>query len=124
MVSRILIVDDDSNMRELLALFRTWPLPTRSGRRANASGNEYLWCERKLRSEYALLSDGVDYYFTSFRREKDGIWICVEPVTIRHPAGRMEVVPGSSFKKGTVYMGVDVAALLDEQLMNVLKKRS
>jgi hypothetical protein len=36
----------------------------------------------------------------------------------------MEVAPGSSFKKGTVHMGVDLAALLDEQLMNVLKKRS
>lgn len=71
-----------------------------------------------------MLSHGMDDDFTSFRREKDGIWICVEPVTICHPKGRMEVAPGSSFKKGTVHMGVDLAALLDEQLMNVLKKRS
>ena len=66
----------------------------------------------------------MDDYFTSFRREKDGIWICVEPVTIRHPKGRMEVAPGSSFKKGEAYMGVDLATWLDEQLIDLLKTKN
>ena len=62
-------------------------------------------------------------YFISFRREKDGIWICLEPVAIRHPRGSIEVTPGTCFRKGHDYMGIDLAAWLDEQLMNGLKKR-
>jgi len=66
----------------------------------------------------------MEDYFLSFRREKDGIWVCLEPVTIFHPNGRLEIAPGQSLRKGTFYMGVDLAAWLDEQLMNLLKKRS
>ena len=63
-------------------------------------------------------------YFVSFRREKDGIWICLERVTIQHPKGSIEVTPGSSFKKGDEHMGIDLASWLDEQLINAWKKRS
>ena len=66
----------------------------------------------------------MEEYFTSFRREKDGIWKCLGPVTISHPNGRLEVTPGRSFEEGTVYMGVDLATWLDAQLLNVLRKRS
>jgi hypothetical protein len=61
--------------------------------------------------------------FISFRRE-DGVWICVEPVTIHHPNGSIVVTPGRSFKKGDDYMGIDLASWLDEQLINALRKRS
>jgi hypothetical protein len=66
----------------------------------------------------------MEDYFLSFRREKDGIWVCLEPVTVFHPNGRLEIAPGQSLRKGTLCMGVDLAAWLDEQLMNLLTKRS
>jgi hypothetical protein len=62
-------------------------------------------------------------YILSFRREKDGIWVCLEPVTIQHPNGSIEVTRGTSFKKGGECMGIDLASWLDEQLMNALRKR-
>jgi hypothetical protein len=33
-----------------------------------------------------------------------------------HPDGRIQVTPGTSFAAGTIFMGVDVAAWLDEQM--------
>jgi hypothetical protein len=76
------------------------------------------------RGECGLLDFGMGNYFISFRREKDGIWICLESVTIHHPNGSIEVTPGRSFKKGDEYMGIDLASWLDEQLISALKKRS
>jgi hypothetical protein len=60
-------------------------------------------------------------YILSFRR--DGTtWTCVAPVTIDHPRGRIQVAPGSSFSKGTNFMGVDLAAWLDHQMVKAWKK--
>jgi len=70
-----------------------------------------------------LLNFGMGNEFVSFRRANGGIWICVEPVTMNHPKGPIQVTRGSSFKKGTDFMGVDVAAWLDEQLVSAMKKR-
>jgi hypothetical protein len=52
----------------------------------------------------------------SFRRNKAGTWTCVSAVTLHHPKGRIQVTPGTTFAPGTVFMGVDVAAWLDEQM--------
>ena len=49
-----------------------------------------------------------------FLREKPGIWICVEPAELNLPAGRMQVAVGTRFIRGTRFMGVDVAELLEE----------
>jgi hypothetical protein len=59
----------------------------------------------------------VGEYITSFRRERGGTWICLAPTTIDHPRGRIQVAPGSSFSKGTRFMGVDLAAWLDQQIV-------
>jgi hypothetical protein len=51
----------------------------------------------------------------SFWRNADGSWICTEPVTLYHSLGRMQVAPGSTFKPGEFFMGVDLALWLDNQ---------
>ena len=50
----------------------------------------------------------------SFVREKLGVWTCVEPAELNLPVGRMQVAPGTRFIRGTQFMGVDVAQLLEE----------
>ena len=52
---------------------------------------------------------------SAFWRNQDGSWICIDPVTIKHPKGRIQVTPGTMLMPGCVFMGVDVAKWLDEQ---------
>jgi hypothetical protein len=52
---------------------------------------------------------------SSFWRNADGSWICTEPATLNHPHGRMQVTPGTIFKRGELFMGVDLALWLDDQ---------
>ena len=54
-------------------------------------------------------------FIRHFAREGDGAWLCVEPAELDLPSGRIEVTPGSRFTRGTTFMGVDLAKLLDEQ---------
>jgi hypothetical protein len=49
-----------------------------------------------------------------FRRKSDGSWTCLAPATIEHPKGQILVTPDSRFMPGTVFLGVDLAAYLDE----------
>ncbi len=49
-----------------------------------------------------------------FRRKRDGSWTCLAPATIEHPKGQIVVTPDSRFMPGTVFMGVDLAAYLEE----------
>ncbi len=50
----------------------------------------------------------------AFRRNPDGSWSCIAPATLQHPTGRMEVAAGSVFMEGRDFMGVDLAAWLNE----------
>jgi hypothetical protein len=52
----------------------------------------------------------------SFFRNADGSWVCVDPVTIEHPQGRVQVSPGTMITPGVPFMGVDLAAWLEQQL--------
>jgi hypothetical protein len=52
----------------------------------------------------------------SFVRNDDGSWTCVQPTTVVHPRGRIQVTEGSRFYPGTNFMGVDMAAWLEEEL--------
>ena len=54
----------------------------------------------------------------AFWRNQDGSWICIDPVTIEHPQGRMQVSPGTTITPGVPFMGIDLAAWLDQQLRN------
>lgn len=49
-----------------------------------------------------------------FVREKLGVWICVQPAELNLPAGRLQVAVGTRFIRGTQFMGVDVAELLEK----------
>ena len=51
----------------------------------------------------------------AFWRNDDGSWICIDPITIEHPKGRVQVSPGTTIKPGVPFMGVDLATWLDEQ---------
>ena len=53
-------------------------------------------------------------FYQSFVREKDGGWLCTEPAELELPSGRIQVAVGTRFTRGTRYMGVDVATLLEE----------
>jgi hypothetical protein len=53
---------------------------------------------------------------SAFWRNQDGSWICIDPVTIEHPQGRLQVSPGTMLMPGILYMGIDLAIWLDEQI--------
>jgi hypothetical protein len=57
----------------------------------------------------------VQQFIKHFRREGAGIWVCVEPATVDLPEGRIQAAPGSLFVRGTKFMNVDVARMLDEE---------
>jgi len=53
-------------------------------------------------------------FYQAFTRNPDGSWTCVQPATLTHPAGRIQVTEGSRFYPGTIFMGVDIARWLDQ----------
>jgi hypothetical protein len=54
-------------------------------------------------------------FIKHFRRDAFGAWLCIEPATLDLPTGRIQVTPGSKFTRGTTFMNVDLAELLEEQ---------
>lgn len=56
----------------------------------------------------------MEQFIKHFRREGD-VWICVEPAELNLPQGRVQVTPGSRFTRGTKFMNIELAALLEEQ---------
>lgn len=56
----------------------------------------------------------------AFRRNPDGSWTCIAPATIEHPKGRIQVSPGTTLRRGTPFMGVDLAAWLEEHAKDFL----
>jgi hypothetical protein len=54
------------------------------------------------------------HFMEAFRREPDGTWLCVAPITINGPQGRVQVAEGATFVRGVDFMGIDVARLLDD----------
>ena len=53
-------------------------------------------------------------FIKSFLREAPGVWACIAPVTWVGPP-RVQVTAGTRFTRGNMFMGVDLAQLLDEQ---------
>lgn len=54
-------------------------------------------------------------FIKHFERKAEGVWHCVEPATLSLPGGRVQVAPGSRFTRGTTFMGVDLARMLDDE---------
>jgi len=57
----------------------------------------------------------VDKFIKCFIRDDFGAWRCIAPATLDLPGGRVQVTPGAVFVRGTQFMNVDLARLLDEQ---------
>lgn len=57
----------------------------------------------------------VNHFIKHFVRERNGAWNCIEPAELMLPSGRVQVTAGSRFTPGTNFMGIDLAALLEEQ---------
>ncbi len=50
----------------------------------------------------------------AFKKNPDGSWSSIKPVTISGPTGgSIKIGSGITFRKGVQFMGVDLAALLD-----------
>ena len=54
----------------------------------------------------------MQQFIKHFRREEEGVWVCVAPATLDLPQGRVQVTAGSRFITGTMFMNVELAALL------------
>jgi len=60
----------------------------------------------------------VDEFATHFCKNADGSWTCISAGTFYGPSGRIQVSAGSTFYVGTMFMGFDLAAWLDQQLQS------
>jgi hypothetical protein len=54
-------------------------------------------------------------FIQGFVREPSGAWRCVHASTLDLPTGRIQVAPGSVFMRGTRFMNIDLAELLEEE---------
>ena len=54
-------------------------------------------------------------FIKAFVRDQYGAWRCIEPADLQTPQGRIQVTPGTVFTKGTKFMNVDIAELLESQ---------
>jgi hypothetical protein len=57
----------------------------------------------------------VKNFIKHFRRREDGGWECMSSADLTAPNGRIQVTQGSIFMPGTIFMGIDLAKLLDEE---------
>jgi hypothetical protein len=58
-----------------------------------------------------------------FVRDSEGAWRCVEPAELDLPEGRVQVTPGTVFARGSKFMNVDLADLLDRQYEEDQRRR-
>jgi len=49
-----------------------------------------------------------------FVRIEAGKWTCVRSGEFQSPTGRIQVAVGTTFTRGTMFMGYDIARALDE----------
>jgi hypothetical protein len=54
-------------------------------------------------------------FILSFRREAAGRWTCIAAAQIHLATGHIELAPGTHLVRGTRFMGIDLAEMLDRQ---------
>lgn len=64
----------------------------------------------------------MEKFIKHFQREGPGVWTCIAPATLELPAGRIQVAVGTCLTRGTTFMNVEIARLLDEQYERMRKK--
>jgi hypothetical protein len=57
----------------------------------------------------------MDTFIKCFVREGSGAWRCIEAAELQLAVGRVQVAPGTRFTLGTQFMGIDLAAMLEEK---------
>jgi len=57
----------------------------------------------------------VENFIKHFVRVHSGIWVCVRDGEFTGPNGRIQVAVGSTFTRGTSFMGIDLAEWLDQE---------
>lgn len=57
----------------------------------------------------------MEHFIKHFRRDPLGVWICIADAELQLAEGRIQVTTGSRFARGTKFMNVDLAALLDAE---------
>jgi hypothetical protein len=55
----------------------------------------------------------MDDFVKDFVCVAPGVWTALYDGELTGPNGRIQVIGGSTFRRGTSFMGVDLAALLD-----------
>jgi hypothetical protein len=61
-----------------------------------------------------LQGHGMDQFITHFVRIESGRWTCIKSGEYTGPNGRVQFTVGSTFIRGTSFMGFDLALNLDE----------
>ena len=56
-------------------------------------------------------------FIKHFVRVGPGMWTCVRDGEYNGPQGRIQVTVGTTVTKGTSFMGVDLAAILEQELL-------
>ena len=51
---------------------------------------------------------------SAFRRNPDGSWTSIGSVSIKGPSGQVQVGTGMTFNRGVLFLGLDIAAWLDQ----------
>jgi hypothetical protein len=57
----------------------------------------------------------MENFIDAFKRNADGSWSCIRDVTLNGPSGRIQVLAGTTFHRGKIFMGVDLASFLETQ---------
>ena len=50
----------------------------------------------------------------AFKKNPNGSWTCIKPVTIKGPKGEIGIGVGMTFTRGVSFMGINLAELLDK----------
>ena len=57
-------------------------------------------------------------FIRHFERERDGVWRCKTFATLLLPEGKkIEIAPPTVLVRGSSFMGLDLAQMLEEQLL-------
>jgi len=61
----------------------------------------------------------MNEFIKHFRREHDGNWSCLSKANLQTTQGRVQITPGTRLAPGTLFMNVDIVALLEEELHKI-----
>jgi len=56
-------------------------------------------------------------FIKHFVRQQDGAWMCTSPATLETVKGRVQVSPDTRFTAGTLFNGIDLVGMLDDEYL-------